>query len=133
MYKKVIFTYLSVLLVLLLMDGVWLGLIAKASYQQQIGYLMRQDMPIWPWLTFYLLYPAGIIYLAIVPSNRVMQASFKGFVLGLVSYGTYNLTNYSIIEHWPLSITLQDWLWGSVLSLICANCGMQTWLRIKHD
>jgi uncharacterized membrane protein len=133
MYKKVVFTYLSVLLVLLLMDGIWLSLIAKDSYQQQIGYLMGQDMPTWPWLTFYLLYPAGILYLAILPSTKALQSSLRGFVLGLTAYGTYNLTNYSIIEHWPLAITLQDWLWGSVLTLICASCGMQTWLRIKHD
>ena len=93
MYKKVIFTYLSVLLVLLLMDGVWLSLIAKDSYQQQIGYLMRRDIPIWPWFTFYLLYPAGIIYLTIVPSIKILQASLKGFVLGLIAYGTYNLTS----------------------------------------
>lgn len=133
MYKKIIFTYLSVLLVMLLMDGIWLGLIAKDSYQAELAYLMRANIPIWPWVLFYLVYSACIVFLAIAPSTTSKQSSLRGFVLGLAAYGTYNLTNYSIVEHWPLSITLQDWLWGSVLTLVCAASGMQMWLRYDHD
>lgn len=129
MFKKVTMTYLCVLLVLLLMDGIWLGWLAKNLYQQQIGFIMRTDIPMWPWITFYLLYSASIVYLAISPAVNTVQSSFKGLVLGLTAYGVYNLTNYSLIENWPLSIALQDWMWGSFLTLVCATSGMQIWRR----
>jgi uncharacterized membrane protein len=132
MMKRVALTYLSVLLVLSLLDGLWLGWLAKDNYQQQLSFLMRTDIPIWPWVTFYLLYPACIVYLAIVPSISLIQSGFRGVVLGLAAYGTYNLTNYSIVNNWPLMLTLQDWLWGCILTTVCALAGMQFWLRSRN-
>ncbi|MGO4890785.1 DUF2177 family protein [Flavobacterium sp. W21_SRS_FM6] len=131
MLKKICVTYLSVLLALLMLDGLWLGWLAKDTYQQQIGFLMRQEMPVWPWVIFYVLYSASIVYLAIVSSEKLNQGLSKGFVLGLSAYGAYNLTNYTLTENWPLAITLQDWAWGCTVTSITALVGMWVWLRCK--
>ena len=63
--KTNIMTYLTLLLSLLILDGIWLGLIAKDGYQQAMGHIMREPVIIWPWIVFYLLYPLAMLILAI--------------------------------------------------------------------
>ncbi|MGB9144046.1 MAG: DUF2177 family protein, partial [Aestuariivirga sp.] len=46
----------------------------------------------------------------------VLQALFLGAALGLVAYGTYDLTNLSVVEGFNLRIALIDLLWGTFLS-----------------
>jgi uncharacterized membrane protein len=126
-----IVSYLATLLSLLVLDGIWLGLIAKDGYQQAMGHIMREQVIIWPWIVFYLLYPLAILTLAIkvqLPAQSRLYFLWRGFVLGAAAYGTYNLTNYALVIDWPLSITLKDWFWGSILTSSCAWVGGQVWL-----
>lgn len=124
-------TYLSILLSLLILDGMWLGWVAKDSYQLAMGHIMRDKVIIWPWIVFYLLYPLAILILA-VNVQSLAQSRFqflcRGAVLGLTAYGTYNLTNYALVVDWPLFITIKDWLWGAVLTSISAWVGGNVWL-----
>jgi uncharacterized membrane protein len=48
---------------------------------------------------------------------------FFGALYGLVVYGTYDLTNYSLVKDWPLTITLVDMAWGT---FACAT--VSTWM-----
>lgn len=129
--KTNIMTYLSILLSLLILDGMWLGWVAKDSYQLAMGHIMRDKVIIWPWIVFYLLYPLAILILA-VNVQSLAQSRFqflcRGAVLGLTAYGTYNLTNYALVVDWPLFITIKDWLWGAVLTSISAWVGGNVWL-----
>lgn len=50
--KTHIMTYLTLLLSLLIFDGIWLGLVAKDGYQQAMGHIMREQVIIWPGLFF---------------------------------------------------------------------------------
>ncbi|MFT5840827.1 MAG: putative membrane protein [Flavobacteriales bacterium] len=130
--KTNIITYLTILLSLLILDGIWLGLIAKDSYQQGMGHVMRENVIIWPWIVFYLLYPLAILILAIkVQLNTQSRFHFlwRGFVLGATAYGTYNLTNYALVLDWPLFITVKDWLWGAFLTASCSGMGGLVWSK----
>ena len=132
--KKNIITYFTLLLSLLVLDGIWLGLIAKDGYQQAMGHIMRERVIIWPWIVFYLFYPLAILTLAIhiqLANQSRFYFAWRGFVLGATAYGTYNLTNYALVIDWPLSITLKDWLWGAVLTSSCAWMGGIVWLKIS--
>jgi uncharacterized membrane protein len=132
--KKNIITYLTLLLSLLIFDGIWLGLIAKDGYQQGMGHIMREQVIIWPWIVFYLMYPLAILILAVkVQLNTQSRFHFlwRGFVLGATAYGTYNLTNYALVVDWPLSITIKDWLWGAFLTASCSGTGGLVWLKMS--
>jgi uncharacterized membrane protein len=91
---------------------------------------MRKDFPTWPWVVFYLAYVGAILYLAVSVSSTKKHSALRGAVIGMAAYGAYNLTNYSIIIDWPLAITLQDWLWGTVLTAASALAGSAVWLRL---
>jgi len=108
-----------------IMDAIWLGWIAKASYQAEMNSIMRSQYITWPWLVFYLMYGSVTFVLAVV-ANRDKPwtyAAIDGALLGLAAYGAYNLTAYSVIEGFTLKIMLMDWVWGTVLTAMSATAG----------
>mgnify|MGYP003679541874 FL=1 len=124
--KNAVMAYLGSLLGFLLLDAIWLGLVAKNSYIQAMQGLMREDVHVWPWVVFYSLYCMAIVYLVVLPrkdsaSGRLVLAA--GAVLGAAAYGAYNMTNYALLAGWPLGISLQDWAWGTVVTSLSSYCG----------
>jgi uncharacterized membrane protein len=41
-------------------------------------------------------------------------------VLGVVAYGTYDLTSLAILQGWPVYVTVADMVWGAVLTGVAA-------------
>lgn len=123
--KLFLIAFVSILIGYLILDGLWLGVIAKQSYTSAMAGMLRESYPIWPWATFYTSYCAAIAYLAVL-SNVDMpwwRAAISGALLGMAAYGAYNLTNYAILEGWPLSITLKDWAWGTSITCVTSIFG----------
>jgi uncharacterized membrane protein len=128
-------SYLAILVTYLIADFIWLGIIARSDYTNSIGHLMREGQVIWPWVAFYLVYSACILRIALFNgAPRTFARVFvNAFVLGLASYGAYNLTNYAILQDWPLSITFKDWVWGTSITTFSALVGFTVlaWLNRK--
>jgi uncharacterized membrane protein len=111
-------TYLTTLAIFLSVDAVWLIFIAKNFYAKHLGYLMKSDVNFIAAGLFYLLFIFGLVILAIQPALKEQswtKALLLGALLGLVSYGTYDLTNLATIKDWPLIVTIVDLIWGSFL------------------
>jgi len=69
--------------------------------------------------------PAGT-RLAIGPalqSQSWRTALVLGLLLGLVAYGTYDMTNLATLRRWPLALALVDLSWGSLLTGLAALAG----------
>ncbi|GAB5381922.1 MAG: DUF2177 family protein [Aliiglaciecola sp.] len=115
----------SVMIAYLILDGIWLGLVAKDTYIQSMQGMLRDEYPVAPWVTFYIMYSFVITHLVVMSNlNKGLGASIRdGALLGLASYGAYNLTNYAILAGWPLPITLIDWIWGTCLTATTAGVG----------
>ena len=74
---------------------------------------------------FYVLYPAGLVVFAVMPAVRKHDwraAAVLGGLLGLVAYGTYDLSNLATLRGWPWQMTVIDMAWGTFLSGVAA-CG----------
>ncbi len=111
--------YLVSLAIFFAIDLVWLGLIAKNLYKEQIGHLMAQEIKWSAALIFYFLYLFGLMFFAIWPAlkdNNWSQALFYGSLFGLISYATYDLTNLATLTRWPIKIVIYDLIWGCFLS-----------------
>ncbi len=116
---KYIFAYIATLTSFVAIDLVWLMWIARSTYVAEMGNLLRKEPQLVVAVAFYLLYAAGLMFFAIAPgikSGSVTHALFLGAALGLVAYGTYDLTNLSVVEGFNLRIALIDLVWGTVLS-----------------
>lgn len=113
--------YFIALPVFFAIDMVWLGLVAKNFYSQQIGYLMKTNVNWVAALLFYFLFIGGVVFFVLTPAlekNSLMYAIGAGALFGLMTYATYDLTNLATIKEWPLLVTVVDLIWGTSLSTI---------------
>jgi uncharacterized membrane protein len=110
--------------VFLVLDGLWLLLIARTFYQKHLGHLFREPFLPVPAVLFYLIFVAALVVLAILPaleSGRGWpRAAMLGAVLGLAAYATYDLTNYATLKGWSPLVTAIDLTWGTVASAATA-------------
>ena len=116
--------FLIALPVFLAIDMLWLGVVARTFYRDQLGGLMRTEVNWVPALVFYLLFVVGLVVFVIGPAvdvGSIGQALWRGALFGLVTYATYDLTNLATLRDWPLTMTLVDLAWGSVLAASVAS------------
>lgn len=127
--KTTIIAYLASFLTMAFVDGIWLSLTAKSFYAKNMGPLMNAT-PYWvPAVLFYLLFPIGLTFLVILPvmkgGGSLVQAGLLGALLGLVSYGTYDLTNQATIREWPFVVTVVDLIWGTSVSAVVSMVALK--------
>ena len=118
--------YIATAIVFLGLDALWLSKVALGMYRQELGGLLldKPNLPIAG--AFYLLYVVGIVVLAIVPAldgGGWVKALLLGAVLGLVAYGTYDITNLSTLKGWSSQLALIDIAWGTALTSVSATIG----------
>lgn len=114
---------------MLALDIIWLSTMADRLYRPQLGDLLADDFRPGPAAAFYALYLFGVIYFAIAPAldnGGWRKAVLNGALLGLVSYGAYDLTNQATLKHWPVVVTSLDLAWGAFLTAFSAFSGYQT-------
>ena len=90
----------------MVLDGVWLGLLMKNFYREQLAPIVRLGdggmAPNWPAaFVVYALLGTGIALFVIPRAATVPAAAAYGALFGLVVYGVYDFTNYSTLRQWP--------------------------------
>lgn len=112
-------------LTMLACDALWLGTMNARLYRPAIGHLMSGQVVVSAAVLFYLLYLVGVVVLAVRPGTTDpgatwVDALWRGLLLGLVAYGTYDLTNQATLRDWPWHVTLIDLVWGGTLTALTA-------------
>lgn len=107
----------------MLVDFVWLGVIAGSLYKNQLGGLLRSTTAFAPghWLSAALVYVAivgGSVLFVLPKASSYGTAALYGALFGLVTYAIYELTNYALLVGWPLTIVFVDIAWGGVLGAL---------------
>jgi uncharacterized membrane protein len=127
--------YVLVLLVFLAIDLTWLGVLMAKFYKAELGSLARRSgeamAPVW-WAAFlvYVLIPLGLVLFVlprVSPDNSAAAALGWGFLYGVILYGVYDLTNYSLIDRWPWRMTLVDMAWGGCI------CAVTSYVAVVLD
>ncbi len=110
------------LVTFLVLDALWLGVIARKLYSSQIGHLLAPNVRWGAAVLFYLLYITGLLVLVVLPRSGapVLHVALLGALFGLVAYATYDLTNLATLSGWPVSVTLADLAWGAVVTGLVA-------------
>lgn len=123
---QIIYTYLLMIPVFFAIDLVWLGVVAKNIYAQQMGDLLAKNINWTAAMSFYLLSIAGLLYFAVLPgieSGSLQKTMINGALFGFMAYMTYDLTNLATTEGWPTKLVFIDMMWGTLLSLAVASAG----------
>lgn len=102
----------------LVIDLIWLALIAKKLYAKLIGKLLKPDVNWTAAILFYLLFISALVIFVLLPGVDKQSLSYVmlyGSLFGFITYATYDLTNLATLKDWPLKITLIDLSWGTFL------------------
>jgi uncharacterized membrane protein len=118
--------YLAILPIFLAIDYLWLGIIMSKFYKDELGILARISNGslkpvIWAAVIVYILIPLGIVLFAlprVYHDDLTSTSLFWGFVYGVVLYGVYDMTNYSLVSKWSLRLSIVDILWGGMLNAV---------------
>jgi uncharacterized membrane protein len=115
--------YAGALIVFIAVDALWLSFYARAIFKPALGDIAR-DRPRWIAAgLFYLLYPAGIVFFAVMPAlshASWTMALVHGALFGFFVYMTYDLTNLASIKAWTISLAVLDTIWGTFLTALAA-------------
>ncbi len=114
----------SAAVILLVLDILWLGVVAKSLYQAEIGPLLKKEFDLTAAIAFYALYVVGLTGFVLMPAQdhgSIVKAALFGALFGLVAYGTYDLTNLATLNGFTVRIAMIDMAWGSFVSAV--TCG----------
>lgn len=120
---QIVYLYLLTVPVFFAIDLLWLGIIARNFYQEQIGFLLG---PV-NWVAaviFYLLFIGGILFFAVLPAiekQSLVSAIMLGALFGFFTYATYDFTNLATLKDWPILVSIVDVIWGTVLTASVAT------------
>ena len=114
------------LFIFLIVDILWLSFAVKNFYKPNLGPLLNESPVMWAAILFYLIYVLGLAIVIIYPSidKSIIHIFGLGSVFGIVSYGTYNLTNMATIKNWSANVVYVDMIWGGLLTGVSVSIGI---------
>lgn len=116
--------YLATLLVIVPIDFLFLGLVAKGFFTSQVGDMLG-TVRVAPAILFYLLYAAGIlIFVSAAPAANWRSTLLYGALFGFFCYATFELTSLSLLKHWTWPVVLVDVAWGTFVTAVSSTLGL---------
>jgi uncharacterized membrane protein len=125
--------YLATLIVLIPMDFLFLGVVAKGLFVSEVGDMLG-EVKLAPAVLFYLLYAAGILIFVSRPAGaRWRTTLLYGALFGFFCYATFELTSLSLLKHWTWTVVVVDVCWGAFVTAMASTAGLLTadWLAPK--
>ena len=117
----------------LVLDGLWLGVVAAGLYDRLLGDLLAEQPNVAAAAVFYALFMAGLVHFVIGPAvsaGSLRKALVDGAAFGLVTYATWDLTSLAVIEGFPLVLVPIDLAWGTTLAAVVSAGTYAVWRRI---
>jgi uncharacterized membrane protein len=131
--NRTVVLYLATLIVLVPIDFLFLGLVAKGFFTSQVGDMLG-EIRLAPAILFYLLYVAGILIFVSGPATATSLSTLMyGALFGLFCYATFELTSLSLLKHWTWAVVTVDVSWGTFVTAVSSTLGLMiaNWLTPK--
>jgi uncharacterized membrane protein len=124
--NRYVVLYVATLIVLIPIDFLFLGILAKGFFSSEVGDMLGEIRPA-PAILFYLLYVAGILVFVSGSAAATWQSTLLyGALFGLFCYATFDLTALS-----PVAVV--DVSWGSFVTAVSSTISLlaANWLVPK--
>lgn len=122
--KRNVILYLVTLIVIVPIDFLFLGTIAKSFFTSQVGDMLG-SVRLAPAMLFYLLYVVGILIFVSAPSDTTWQSTLLyGGLFGFFCYATFELTSLSLLKHWTWQVVIVDVAWGTFVTAVSSTLGL---------
>lgn len=102
-------TFIKIFVLLILVDLIWLKLIAEKKYKVMIKNIQGEDMKVkmLPALSVYVLMSLLLMLFG--------STDIRNFILGVCTFGVYDMTNLTIFNKFDTSFAIADMIWGGIL------------------
>ena len=122
--KRYAVLYLATLIVIVPIDFLFLGTVAKSFFISQVGDMLG-EIRLAPAVLFYLLYVAAVLIFVNGAASATWQSTLMyGALFGLFCYATFELTALSLLKHWTWPVVLVDVAWGTFVTAVAATLGL---------
>jgi len=122
--NRYVVLYLATLIVLVPIDFLFLGTVAKAFFTAQVGDMLG-EIRLAPAILFYLLYVVGILVFVSGSASATWQSTLLyGALFGLFCYATFELTSLSLLKHWTWPVVMVDVSWGTFVTALSSTIGL---------
>lgn len=116
MIIKNIKEFVLIFVLFIVIDIFWLKFYMKNVYEKLIKDIQGTEMKIRIYSALFV-YVCMTILLLKFRNNNILDM----FLLGLLTYGIYDFTNYAIFTKFNFKTALVDMLWGGVLFALVAK------------
>jgi uncharacterized membrane protein len=116
--------YLATLVVLIPLDFLFLGIVAKDFFTSQVGNMLG-EIKLAPAVLFYLLYVVGVVIFVSGGAGATWQSTLLyGALFGLFCYATFDLTALSLLRHWSWPVAIVDIAWGAIVTAVSSTAAL---------
>lgn len=131
--KHTIVLYAATLAVLMALDFLFLGILAKNFFVSEVGDMLGEVRAA-PAILFYLLYVAGVLIFVSGGAGATARSTLLyGALFGLFCYATFDLTALALLKHWSWAVAVLDVSWGAMVTAVSSTAGLfvANWLVPK--
>jgi uncharacterized membrane protein len=125
--------YLVTLFVLVPLDFLFLGIVAKDFFTSQVGNMLG-EIKLAPAVLFYLLYVVGIVIFVSGGAGATWQSTLRyGALFGFFCYATFELTSMSLLRNWSWAVVVVNISWGTFVTAVASIAGLlvANWMMAK--
>lgn len=122
-------TFLKGFIIFLIIDAIWIYGVALPMYQSTLGNLINSNMTQNPALIaaafgVYVLLVLGIVVfvMPLTKNMTLLSSALYGGLYGLIAYGVFAMTNYSVLKPWTAALMFADLFWGFSVCAIVTVC-----------
>lgn len=122
-------TFLKGFIIFLIIDAIWIYGVALPMYQSTLGNLINSNMTQNPALIaaafgVYILLVLGIVVfvMPLTKNMTLLSSALYGGLYGLIAYGVFAMTNYSVLKPWTAALMFADLFWGFSVCAIVTVC-----------
>jgi uncharacterized membrane protein len=124
---QIVILYAITAVVFLGLDMIGIRYLIRPVFDRHVGHLLADPLRLLPAAAFYLAYVVGVLWFVSIPAlkeSAPLAALLGGALLGLMCYGTYEMTNYATLADWSMEQVVIDTLWGGCLTGFAAWAGV---------
>jgi uncharacterized membrane protein len=108
-------SFITFMILLLLIDSIWV-LGARKIHSQVVESVQKAPLnpDLLPAALFYVMVPFAYVLIIKKLAKTKVDALLYGMLVGMLMYGTFDLTNKAIFKDYPWSYTIADMSWGTI-------------------
>jgi uncharacterized membrane protein len=122
--SRTIVLYLTTLVLLMALDFLFLGILAKGFFVSEVGDMLGEVRAA-PAVLFYLYYAAGVlIFVSGGAAAKPRSTLLYGALFGFFCYATFDLTALALLKHWSWAVAAVDVGWGAAVTAVSSTAGL---------